>query len=82
MPPAVADPDFLKLVKSSISDIQGWSCLAIQGYAYHWELGEPNLLPQRDKQYDEDWTQPLLRLPFEISRLYEVDLPPLGAGDT
>ena len=46
------------------------------------ELGEPNLLPQRDKQYDEDWAQPLLRLPFEISRLYEVDLPPLGAGDT
>jgi hypothetical protein len=48
----------------------------------HWGIGEPNLLPQRDKQYDEGWTQPLLRLSFEISRLYEVDLPPLGAGDT
>jgi hypothetical protein len=48
---SVADPDFLKLVKSSISDIRVSPCLAIQGYAYHG--ANPNLLPQRTNVDDE-----------------------------
>jgi hypothetical protein len=65
MPPAVADPDFLKLEKVQFRTSRGGPALRYKGMLTTGELDEPNLLPQRDKQYDEDWTQPLLRLPLK-----------------